>query len=975
MSVESRRAQRRGETVERTETQKMLDAEKAKQRLGQATDVVTDFIPGVSETKDIISLGQNIGKGQYLAAGVDAVALGLGAVPVAGDIARRAFKTLANKFIKTKKVDSTVSSQDALKLSDSDIDNWKIKNQTSSEFQKKLKGRDDTLQGMAQGLKDKVITKKEYREAADAIRPIRTVKDVPKPASFKDTLSALDSRQRKNPIVGVNYNIPEGDKISARLDITAYTQYDTWIPTLKHEGKTMYKPSVVLKDVTFIKPDASQVAKALNVATGKPKAPFAVMEGKYVDADNDSTFKYAKKIFKDKDVIQIGYDPTRRGFFYDRKTGNPVLEADEVVQVGHLVLAKKAKIGNPDDFFYSKGGNVMDNEMLSFSELERFRKENDYYHDTDPRNPMNTEGMDLANPEVQKKIIEELNDRKKLDVISEMPISRKAGQRIKERRLEEALEKGKALKINKGGSIPQQMEMFSEGGLKDEGNTIDPVSGNEVPPGATQEEVRDDIPAQLSEGEFVFPADVVRYIGLEKLMMMRQEAKAGLARMEAMGQMGNADEATLPDDIPFTLDDLDTREETEDDVIRANIGTFVPPKFPTSQPYNPNVNPYQPTGVVPTPYMPYQPAQAEQILQPAGSGTGQVQTELRRYVNKETGQVRMIPFNKATGTSLFPIDSLIQQGFVREDEAPKAEAPKTTKIQTAKVKPVDTSSSDGMPDKTGGAVDATGISLNRGLIKNENLTNFLNTVTPFQQFKSTFKGPVGAGIDRFALGVSPRTEQYEMGVIGGVLDSFRGGNVEFKTRAGRATGKYNDITKLHEMNEDRQNQIGIVGNAVVEIMKPVIYDYDTKTKQYNKKSDVEITKSLKAKADILGIPTTYRGTNIRNTTLARDIAKKLAEDAVRINDKYGDTTHAINSLKAQENRELVARNEARAAETFKDSIPTSFEPGDYDGGDGTDVGGGDVSFVGDDPAFKQGGLVSKKKPKVKKMKRGGLASR
>ena len=645
-----------------------------------------------------------------------------------------------------------------------------------------------------------------------------------------------------------------------------------------------------------------------------------------------------------------------------RQQGTPVIDIQE-----KLLFNPKQK--------FSSGGDAMDNEMLSFSELERFRKENDYYHDTDPRNPMNTEGMDLANPEVQKKIIEELNDRKKLDVISEMPISRKAGQRIKERRLEEALEKGKALKINKGGSIPQQMEMFSEGGLKDEGNTIDPVSGNEVPPGATQEEVRDDIPAQLSEGEFVFPADVVRYIGLEKLMMMRQEAKAGLARMEAMGQMGNADEATLPDDIPFTLDDLDTREETEDDVIRANIGTFVPPKFPTSQPYNPNVNPYQPTGVVPTPYMPYRPAQAEQILQPAGSGTGQVETELRRYVNKETGQVRMIPFNKATGTSLFPIDSLIQQGFVREDEAPKAEAPKTTKIQTAKVQPVDTSSSDGMPDKTGGAVDATGISLNRGLIKNENLTNFLNTVTPFQQFKSTFKGPVGAGIDRFALGVSPRTEQYEMGVVGGVLDSFRGGNVEFKTRVGRATGKYNDITKLHEMNEDRQNQIGIVGNAVVEIMKPVIYDYDTKTKQYNKKSDVEITKSLKAKADILGIPTTYRGTNIRNTTLARDIAKKLAEDAVRINDKYGDTTHAIDSLKAEDNRREVAKNEARAAETFKDSIPTSFEPGDYDGGDGTDVGGGDVSFVGDDPPFKQGGFASKKKPKVKRMKRGGLASK
>mgnify|MGYP003312160438 CR=1 FL=1 len=62
------------------------------------------------------------------------------------------------------------------------------------------------------------------------------------------------------------------------------------------------------------------------------------------------------------------------------------------------------------------------------------------------------------------------------------------------------------------------MEMFQDGGLMDEGGTVDPVSGNDVPPGSTQEEVRDDIPAQLSEGEFVFPADVVRFIGLEKLM-------------------------------------------------------------------------------------------------------------------------------------------------------------------------------------------------------------------------------------------------------------------------------------------------------------------------------------------------------------------------------------------------------------------------------------------------------------------------
>lgn len=107
----------------------------------------------------------------------------------------------------------------------------------------------------------------------------------------------------------------------------------------------------------------------------------------------------------------------------------------------------------------------------------------------------------------------------------------------------------KPTKMAKGGQVKAQTKrLLAEGGLKHEGGTKDPVSGNNVPIGATQEEVRDDIPAQLSEGEFVFPADVVRYIGLERLMMMRQAAKQGLMKMEDMGQMSNGDEGSEEED-------------------------------------------------------------------------------------------------------------------------------------------------------------------------------------------------------------------------------------------------------------------------------------------------------------------------------------------------------------------------------------------------------------------------------------------
>ena len=126
------------------------------------------------------------------------------------------------------------------------------------------------------------------------------------------------------------------------------------------------------------------------------------------------------------------------------------------------------------------------------------------------------------------------------------------------------------------------MEMFDDGGLKDQGGSKDEESGNDVPSGSLKKEVRDDIPAMVSEGEFIFPADVVRYHGLDKLMGLRQEAKAGLQVMEKMGQMGNSEEATIPDDLPFDIDDIilmddddDKKEMAEGGLLFAQEGTDV----------------------------------------------------------------------------------------------------------------------------------------------------------------------------------------------------------------------------------------------------------------------------------------------------------------------------------------------------------------------------------------------------------------
>ena len=265
----------------------------------------------------------------------------------------------------------------------------------------------------------------------------------------------------------------------------------------------------------------------------------------------------------------------------------------------------------------------------------------------------------------------------------------------------------------------KQMSFFENGGLYDEGGMTDPVSGNDVPPGSTRAEVRDDIPAMLSEGEFVMPADVVRYFGLEKLMEMRQEAKLGLKKMEAMGQMGNSEEATLPDDLPFSPEDLiimGPQEMAQGGVVKAQQGTYVQPSGFTGSSLNrPNFIPPSSarpvtTSGTPTGYLPsfvsqgviVPTGQDEDITQGSGTtttnynlnnlndGIGETDNFVptidevytyRKYKNTETGEVRDIPFY--FDQPVVPIPD----GFVpySEEDTTETEDTTDTSVKTARV--------------------------------------------------------------------------------------------------------------------------------------------------------------------------------------------------------------------------------------------------------------------------------------------------
>jgi len=102
---------------------------------------------------------------------------------------------------------------------------------------------------------------------------------------------------------------------------------------------------------------------------------------------------------------------------------------------------------------------------------------------------------------------------------------------------------------------------------------IDAVSGNEVPPGSLPQEVRDDVDAKLSEGEYVLPADVVRYFGLDYIEKLVNKAKQGMEEFQAQGRIGGKTD----EELPFSPEELQAHEaEMASGAPEMAVGGLVP---------------------------------------------------------------------------------------------------------------------------------------------------------------------------------------------------------------------------------------------------------------------------------------------------------------------------------------------------------------------------------------------------------------
>ena len=832
--------------------------------LGSAGKTAAESIPGVGEAIVAKEIAEDVAAGDYLSAGIGTAALGMGFLP-AGDILNKPLLAAAKKF---RKQDD--ESAKKLMMDDSAAETWKEANKLpESQRQKRV----PEVQKAATDLSEGKITSKEYRRVVTANQPIKPITkenfpDMPTKTEIVGALKATDPRKVDTGIVGLNKNIPDGTRVGSRLDIPSYDNYDKWIVSLhdgtKRGGKAIgYGQTAVLKDVEFF----SSAKGGLNIAKDKSKSTIARIHGDYYNAEPENVFEAAKKLIDDPQWTQVGMNPFRHSFFYDKATGNPVTRADEVIQVGPLVLAKGIK-------------------QPTISELKSL------------------------------------------------------GIKTKD---------GKIRMFNEGGAVMQkQMEMFDDGGLMDEGGTVDPVSGNDVPPGSTQEEVRDDIPAQLSEGEFVFPADVVRYIGLGNLMRMRQEAKMGLKLMEQMGQMGNSEEATMPDDLPFDINDLDMEDEIDDNnELEMQVGGFVQP---TQQQQQMGISGYQQaaaptTGVAAVPQQaasqqyvqPVQPVQAavptmqaykpEEVptfQQTIGDDAFGTYDELRQYRN-EAGNIINVPFRNGQPISPIP------EGYTFVDPEETA----TEEVTTTPTTPQTTAVRE-----EGGDDEAR------------------------QRREEEMYGPGGGRV-----GVKDKIYGVSFDMPEGFMPGMAGA---FGTSLGLATGKPlpEDVTVNFKRGETEFAVTGAEYNKFKTIAETQGYNSEEAEKALDEmREDALAKKAAKEK----GLAEIARREKLRAAEEARkaatEAARKKAEERQRekerveqqrlrelsetnINRLYGDSAD-------RDDRQQQRAERQREADSFTREA----------------VRGDVMERARSGKGFAEGGLASKPKPKTKKMKRGGLASK
>ena len=228
-------------------------------------------------------------------------------------------------------------------------------------------GRSPELAAAAQMVKDGTMTSAQFDSLVNKYKPIYLYAESLIPASTDKMVDALDSAKKGK----VNPQIQSGTAVGLRLDIPAFTRKGVYVVSIHNKGTKSGPGKVIgyssVAKVTNARFGLGNQNAALAIASGAGKDALQTIEGSYVSITPEQAYEQAKSALINPAWTQIGIDPTRHSYFYDRRTTVPVVAAEEILQIGNMVLGKNVTFGKKEDFLF----NIDSQPAISAEELAK----------------------------------------------------------------------------------------------------------------------------------------------------------------------------------------------------------------------------------------------------------------------------------------------------------------------------------------------------------------------------------------------------------------------------------------------------------------------------------------------------------------------------------------------------------------------------------------------------------------------------
>jgi hypothetical protein len=193
---------------------------------------------------------------------------------------------------------------------------------------------------------------------SEKVKVPKSMADLP---SQELILEKIEPKKREKHLRSVDAGLPEeGTPMEIRQDVPAMTDHNLGVVTTTYEkagekNLGLYLPAVRISNPNF---DVTKTEKlSEKIALGKGKGPHITITGTWL---NDQSMPSDLATW-----TQVGFNPDRHSYYYERGTDLKVIKGDEAFQIGNTVFVKNPVYADQVETLYQEASQQQSQPLPS----------------------------------------------------------------------------------------------------------------------------------------------------------------------------------------------------------------------------------------------------------------------------------------------------------------------------------------------------------------------------------------------------------------------------------------------------------------------------------------------------------------------------------------------------------------------------------------------------------------------------------